>query len=110
MEEGESIQDAVIREAQEETGLTSLTIRSYLGVREYDMSEYASLLGGKIENHRRHYYHLELLGDAPETWRHYEWDRSGSRTVPFDFFWAKMPDEVPELIAWQGDLLSSVQV
>ena len=45
--------------------------------------------------------------DPPETWTHYETDPSdGSPApIPFDFFWVRLPDEVPELIADHGLML-----
>ena len=66
---------------------------------------------GKPEVHRRHFYHVELLGEAPATWCHLE-TSGGNKTVPveFEFFWAKIPDDVPDLHAGQGDLLGEVEV
>ena len=36
VEAGESLNDAILREVREETGLSDLNILSFLGVREYD--------------------------------------------------------------------------
>ncbi len=106
VEPGEDSEAAVLREAREETGLDLLSVRSFLGEREYDMHPY-----GKAEVHRRRFFHIELLKEAPTTWRHLE-TSGGTKLVPveFEFFWARMPNDVPELIAGQGDLLNEVEV
>lgn len=106
IEEGETPLAAVLREAHEETGLTDLTVRSYLGVREYDLHPY-----GRNEVERRHFFHLDFCGQAPATWRHFEMHPSDGSEAPieFEFFWVRLPDDVPELIAGQGDLLVSIE-
>lgn len=106
VEEGESLDKAVLREAREETGLGNLEIRSYLGVREYDLSAF-----GQSGVQRRHYFHLALGGKAPVRWRHYEEHPSDGSIEPieFEFFWVKFPDEVPELAGGQGDFLHELK-
>jgi len=106
VEEGESLKDAVLREAREETGLDDLEIRSYLGVREYDLSAY-----GRSEVQRRHFFHLASCGKAPTRWRHYEkYPSDGSPgPIEFELFWVRFPGEVPELVAGQGALLSRLR-
>ncbi len=102
IKKGESPNEAVIREAREETGLHELEIRSFLGVREHDLSPY-----GSAEVHRRYFFHLECRQETPTTWRHYEDDPSDGSPAPVElqFFWVKFPDEVPELSGDQGELL-----
>lgn len=106
IEAGEAPLAAVLREAHEETGLTDLTVRSYLGVREYDLRPY-----GRNGIERRHFFHLDFCGQAPATWRHFEMQPSDGSEAPieFEFFWVRLPDDVPELIAGQGDLLASIR-
>jgi 8-oxo-dGTP diphosphatase len=105
IEDGEAPLAAVLREAHEETGLSDLAVRSYLGVREYDLRSY-----GRDAVERRHFFHLELRGQAPATWRHFEMHPSDGSEAPieFAFFWVRLHDEVPELIAGQGDLLANL--
>jgi 8-oxo-dGTP diphosphatase len=107
VEEGESLEEAVLREAREETGLDGLRIQSYLGVREYDLS---ALNGVGVQ--RRHFFHLALCGEAATRWRHYEKYPSDGSTEPieFEFFWARFPGEVPELAGGQGELLHRLQL
>jgi 8-oxo-dGTP pyrophosphatase MutT (NUDIX family) len=102
MEPGESPDDAVLREAQEETGLDALEIRVFLGVQEVDLARF-----GLEGLQRRYVYHLGLRGGAPESWLHYESTPSDGTPGPieFEFFWVRLPDEVPELAGAQGEFL-----
>jgi 8-oxo-dGTP diphosphatase len=102
IEKGEAPDKAALREAREESGLRELEIRSFLGVREHDLSLY-----GISEVYRRYFFHLECCQETPITWRHFENDPSdgGTEPIEFEFFWVKFPDEVPELSGGQGELL-----
>lgn len=104
---GEAPDEAVLREAREETGLDILELRAFLGTHEYDLSLY-----GRAEIQRRYFFHLEFCGEAPAAWRHFETDPSGGGTKPIEFelFWVQFPGEVPELIAGQGALLGSIEI
>lgn len=92
LKQGEEPDEAVMREAFEETGLEGLELRSYLGDCELDAPE-----RGKVYHCR--FYHLTYDGTAPERWRHDETDPSDGTPGPitFDFFWVRLPDEVPPL-------------
>jgi ADP-ribose pyrophosphatase YjhB (NUDIX family) len=104
--DNEDLETAVLREAQEETGLTDLTIKEYLGQHIRSMEDI-----GKEEIHHRHFYHLLCGGDPPEGWLHDETDPSDGSSAPirFEFFWAAIPDEVPKLICDHGILLSFLE-
>ncbi len=106
LESGESPEDGALREAREETGLVGLTVRRSLGSRDYDMSPY-----GTAEWHRRHYYHFECSGDAPETWRHFESHPAGhaAEQIEFEFFWVTLPLQALVLAAGQGDFLEALR-
>jgi 8-oxo-dGTP diphosphatase len=99
---GEDLAAAVLREATEETGRTDLVLVRFLGEQVLDRQD-----RGLDEIHHRHFYHLRCTGDPPATWRHWESDPSDGSPgpIPFDFFWARLPDGVPELIADHGKLL-----
>jgi len=98
----EELEAAVLREAEEETGLGDLRINSYLGEHIRNMEDV-----GKDEIHHRHFYHLLCGGAPPEEWLHDETDPSDGSPSPihFEFFWAEMPDQIPELIADHGFML-----
>ncbi len=99
---GERLEEAVMREAFEETGLADLTLMGMLGKQVRDMADF-----GRDEIHHRYFYHVSCGGTPPLTWRHVEPDPSGGTEAPivFDFYWARLPHEVPLLIADHGAML-----
>jgi 8-oxo-dGTP pyrophosphatase MutT (NUDIX family) len=103
----ENLNEAVLREAFEETGLSDLNIESYLGVKVYDLR---SIDGREIDVHR-HYYHLSIPGpiDA-DRWQHWEMSPSEGPKDPilFELYWVKIPDEIPELTSELGDMLDKL--
>ena len=97
IEAGESPEEAVLREAFEETGVSDLTLDCFLGEQVRDMSEFVQ---GEI-NHR-YFYHLRCPVDPPDIWKHEERNPStGPEPMPliYEFFWASLPDGIPSLIA-----------
>jgi 8-oxo-dGTP diphosphatase len=102
---GEDPGAAVLREAREETGLTDLVVVGLLGEATRNMSDFPfDFAPGEM--HHRFFFHLRCGSEPPEAWRHYERFATGvNEPITFDFFWAAMPDEVPDLIADQGVLL-----
>ena len=95
---GESPAEAALREAREETGLNQLRIGILLGELWRDMSDF-----GIAQLHYRHYYHVWCDEDTPAHWRHGEFDpgEESNRVepIPFDFYWVKLLDGIPPLIA-----------
>ncbi len=103
VEEHERAEDAVLREAFEETGWPHLTLNCFLGEQERDMSDF-----GRDEVHHRRFYHLRCHGYPPTTWQHeerYHSDSSVQKPILFEFFWAPLPHAVPPLIADHGIML-----
>ena len=91
VEEGEEPDEAVMREAFEETGLSGLRLQAFLG--DHSLSP-----PGWDEIHHRFFYHLTCEGRPPARWRHDETDPAlGPGPITFEFFWVKLPDEVPPL-------------
>jgi len=103
---GEPPEVAVVREAREETGLDAFPAVAFIGISEFDARPF-----GKMETHRRHFFHLPVLGTLPEKWRHYERDASDGPCEPiaFDFYWLPLSDVSERLIAGHGSLLAVLQ-
>lgn len=98
---GESPEDAALREASEETGLTQFKIVRKLGETEYDISPY------RFEIQRRHVFQLELLGEAPERWASQEDHDGHGQPTRFECFW--IPLEAAHVLqSGQGALLGNL--
>jgi 8-oxo-dGTP diphosphatase len=100
LQQGEVPEKAVLREAEEETGLTDLALRGFLGTTEYDMAQF-----GRDEIHVRHFFHLECKQETPSSWKHGETGGGVHAAIEFELFWVPLPNGVPELIAAHGALL-----
>lgn len=107
VEEGETPDEAVLREAREETGLDELEINSHLGMQPFDLS---SIGGAGIQY--RHFFHLHFTGINKDLWRHFERTPSDGHSglIEFEFYWVKMPEDVPELAGELGVMLHKVKV
>jgi 8-oxo-dGTP pyrophosphatase MutT (NUDIX family) len=104
MDDGETPEQAVLREAAEETALESLRIVRFLGEAWRDARPY-----GKDELHHRFFFHLACDSDPPERWQNYEMDTSDGSPPPlFELWWVPLPDGVPELISGHGALLPAL--
>jgi ADP-ribose pyrophosphatase YjhB (NUDIX family) len=105
MRDGEPVLEAALREAGEETGLRDLTVVGALGTAEFDARPF-----GRNEVHLRHFVHVRC-GDATEDrWEHWEEfpdDEPGGQ-VRFELYWARLGDEVGELIGDHGALLGQL--
>ncbi|MGB4872936.1 MAG: NUDIX domain-containing protein [Candidatus Promineifilaceae bacterium] len=109
VEPGEDPDRAMLREAEEETGLTGLQIRRFLGTRVYHLPLAAR---DSVIIHRR-FYQLAYDGPLePGGWRHWETNPSEGSTEPIEFYlrWVKFPHEVPELSVGLGDMLQLLEV
>ena len=93
----ESPQDAVMREVNEETGLTGLRYERFLDQDTRDMRDC-----GSDELQHRWFFHLSVEGPTEESWRHGEHSEDGSLIHPFDFFWADVR-ALPDLVAGYDD-------
>ena len=95
---GESPDDAALREAREETGLTDFKIVRKLGETEYDISPY------RFEIQRRHVFQLELGEETPERWASQEDHDGEQEPTHFECFW--IPVEAAHILqSGQGALL-----
>jgi 8-oxo-dGTP pyrophosphatase MutT (NUDIX family) len=103
VEPGEPLQEAVLREAYEETGLVGLKLIGYLGSCVYDMSPW-----GGHPSQQRHFFHLELDGQSPRVWQHHETSGGKRDPILFELFWAELPNGIPKLFADHGQMLSKL--
>jgi 8-oxo-dGTP diphosphatase len=105
LEDGEAPLAGVLREAHEETGLEGLQVQAYLGQHDLDLARY-----GKQGTVREYFFHLTYDGESPERWLHDETDPGDGSPGPIEFelYWARFPDEVPELVGDQGIMLNKL--
>ena len=88
----ESPEQAALREAEEETGLTALQLVKYLGSFERDLTDI-----GRDETIVAWFFHLQTHEMTPETWRHFECDSSeGFGPIEFALSWAPLSN-LPKL-------------
>lgn len=96
--DGETPEDAALREAREETGLSDFAIVRKLGEAEYDISPY------RFEIQHRHFFQLELRQDAPDRWPSQEDHDGEGEPTRFECFWIPL-DAAHVLQSGQGALL-----
>ncbi|NHI83027.1 MAG: NUDIX domain-containing protein [Candidatus Thorarchaeota archaeon] len=106
--EGESLEQAALRETQEETGLLELSEIEYLGSVDVDQSKY-----GIHEIHRRHFYHVKTSEETPERWANEEKDPSivtdsTPDRIVFDLSWISLIRTRPKLAEDHDAFLSSI--
>lgn len=103
LDPGEDPVAGAIREAIEETGLTSLEPVAYLGSRRFHFDH------GQHGSVERHYVHLVCHEDTPERWIAWEHDPSDGTPGPiaFELFWVPLT-AVPRLCRGMGDLLGAI--
>jgi hypothetical protein len=84
--------------------LRNFSATTYLGSVDFDARPF-----GKDELHRRHFFHLPVLGEVAERWRHYERDASdGSGPIAFDFYWVSLAVAVARLAPGHAALLAEL--
>lgn len=102
---GEPAEDAVMREAFEETGLTDLRPGSNLGDVHHDRTP-----RGWTEIHKRRYFHLIAGEHVPETWRHVEHCPSEGEheRALFNLYWVDLPGGISKLVADMGEKIPNL--
>ena len=101
---GEPIVDAVLREAEEETGLDGLAVEEHLGAVLFDMAPF-----GKHEVHHRDFFRLSCAQrPLPQEWTHAELHDGLAPPTWFELFWMPVEQAVDALIAGHGALLVPV--
>lgn len=86
VEAGESPVVAAIREAEEETGLTSLKLKTFLGDFRKDLSSL-----GRAETIHAYFYHLEVMEPPAQRWQHSEMDaHNQADPILFELYWVNI--------------------
>jgi 8-oxo-dGTP pyrophosphatase MutT (NUDIX family) len=105
----ESPEEAVLREAWEETGIEGLRIERFLGEHELERTTDAEAgRDGERQLHHRFFFHLKFEGEPLERWQHYELHDGLRAPTLFDLFWVPL-DSVPELIAEHDRFLTELK-
>lgn len=103
LKENESPEAAIQRETRKEAGLENLSVIQLLGEQVRLMSDL-----GLNEIQHRYYFHMNCQPGLPETWTFIEDHPSESSPAPIylEFFWAKLPNNVPPLAGGQDYYLN----
>ncbi|MCE9508241.1 MAG: NUDIX domain-containing protein [Alphaproteobacteria bacterium] len=101
VENPDDLENEVLREAEEETGLKNLRIVKYLGKTDWDASFF------RPEIHERHFFHLQADPPQPEKWLHYEMTPTGGgKPIALNIFWCDIKEAV--LFGDQGCMLNKI--
>jgi 8-oxo-dGTP pyrophosphatase MutT (NUDIX family) len=99
--QGETPEEAALREAREETGFTHFTVVRKLGEITYDISPY------RFEIQRRHVFHIQLTEPTPQRWVSQELHDGQQAPTNFECFW--IPLEAAHVLqSGQGALLGAL--
>lgn len=97
VESGETLESAIMREAEEETGLTTLQLAAYLGRSDFYSAQ------------ERHFFHLICPPPAPSAWTHWETHAHNSdESILFNFYWDALENVIPDLVADHGIFLEEL--
>ncbi len=85
VEDGEVVEDAILREIREESGLISVCLVRKLGIHRF----YWQDLGDEEE---RHFFLFESTGETAETWEHVVQSDGIDSGLTFSYYWVKVDD------------------
>lgn len=99
VESAESLEEAVLREVREESGLTGLIVDHCVGRFLYESAD-------PPERHERNVYVLRLSQPVPETWLHRVFGHGQDTGLEFRYYWVDAKAAVHLLAGHQGDYLA----
>ena len=107
-EEGETLEEAVLREVEEETGLSELELVQYLGSVKDNQTKY-----GLDEIHHRHFFHIHCKESTPDCWSNQEKHPSirlpnAPEEIIFEFRWIELRESRPQLSEGHDTFLGSL--
>ncbi|HDR7734589.1 NUDIX hydrolase [Bacillus thuringiensis] len=97
VDEGETLEAAILREVQEESGLRHLCIERFL-------ADYIIHVKEKQEYEKRHFFHVTLLTDVKDTWEHIVSAGEKDQGLAFSYEWVNIA-KCSELAGKQGEFL-----
>ncbi|HDR7772871.1 TPA: NUDIX domain-containing protein [Bacillus paranthracis] len=97
VDEGETLEAAILREVQEESGLRHLCIERFL-------ADYIIHVREKKEYEKRHFFHVTLLTDVKDRWEHIVSAGEEDEGLVFCYEWIDIA-KYPELAGKQGEFL-----
>ncbi|MEO1655287.1 MAG: NUDIX domain-containing protein [Bacteroidota bacterium] len=97
LEAGESLEEGLIREVKEESGLSQFKAIQYLGESQYTAIE-------KEEIHLRHFFQLHFEGNGPDAFTHLVRAGEEDKGLVFQYYWVDL-EPAPPLAADQDCLL-----
>jgi len=105
IENGEKPENAALREAEEETGLKKLVLKSLLGNFEADLNAI-----GRNETIHAWFFHLTTSESTPDKWCHSEEHPSeGSEPIEFELYWVPIAS-APKLGRLDNTMISRLLV
>jgi ADP-ribose pyrophosphatase YjhB (NUDIX family) len=104
--EDESLERAVMREVQEETGLDEIRISSFLGQSKFPQSR-------GYPDVTRFFFHLICNQETPSRWRHEEKDPSvrnkgDEYPIIFELYWIPLSKSKVELPGYYSEFLYKI--
>ena len=102
---GEEPEAAVMREVEEETGLSAVRLVCLLGQYNHHLTPEDSQRWKRDEVQDRHVFHLKMTGPTSDEWLHHELHAEGEPPIAFALFWMALDDPELDLAGGQGDLL-----
>ena len=94
VEPGESLEQAALREASEETGLNDLRLEALLGSATYVTTDPPGVV------HRRHFFHLSRGRAEPADWIHVESKPTAAAAPRLALYWVPL---VSARVDWEMD-------